>query len=242
MKKLKDTSLLRAQETQEIIQKNKRDNRSLDLYDDTFKEALPKGIEHFFKSDRKRKKWLDLGCGNGCALIELSVKKGLSHVIITGVDIRNNIEIATKKGFVPNLQYSQQNLDHNRDLLLPKNVDLITALMIDRYLEDPLPMIISAINSLSKGGTMLFTESAFHYVRDKKYGVQDNLSLHLKLELKKTGGDLQIVDAGNKDFHLGTYNSKVWIIKKGSKDINFDYELKDSMSLFGGGYSQEYLV
>lgn len=229
---------------QKEIQADKRTDRTLELYNNTFKDALPGGIVAFLKN-RKQATWVDLGCGDGLALED--VLAASKNIAIVGVDARGDVRMSEHVYYKRNVRtegvsFSRQNLDGNRNIDLPQDIDLVTCLMIDRYLADIMPMILTATNSLSEDGRFLMTVSAFHYVRDRKYQEQEMLRSYLRSELEKSGGSLEVVTAGNKDNHLGDVRAEVWVIKKGKEPLSFDWEMKDSGPVSGGGYWQEYWV
>lgn len=233
---------------QKEVQSDKRTDRTLALYDDTFQSALPEGIVAFLRDRDTPATWVDLGCGNGLALDEASRTKGCGANEIIGVDIRADaLPISQFPEFNPGargrgLFRSNQNLDGNANLVLPDNCDLITCLMVDRYLRDIMPMIIRSINSLSENGVFLMTSSCFHYVRDRKWKSQNMLQRYLKDMLEETGGSLRVVSAGNEDGHLGDFPTDVWVMRRGNENILVNYEMNDVCPISGGGYSQEYWV
>jgi len=233
---------------QKEVQKDKRTDRTLALYNDTFQNALPEGIISFLKQRDLPSTWVDLGCGNGLALQKVAQSEGCENTEIIGIDIRDDVQpISQYPEYNHNVRktglfHSLQNMDGNSNLTLPNNSDLITCLMVDRYLKDIMPMIIRSINSLSEDGIFLMTSSCWHYVRNRKWKSQNMLQWYLRDLLEETGGSLSVVNAGNKDGHLGDFPTDVWVIKRGRNDISVNYEINDVSPLLGGGYSQEYWV
>lgn len=235
---------IRGSERQTEIQRGKKTDRGLDLYDNAFDTAIPEGIVAYLRT-RNRPIWVDLGCGDGRALED--IVKLMPDLEAVGIDVRSDVAISRYPQFQQGtrrvgLSFSKQELDGNKNIVLPKNCDLITCLMLDRYLEDFLPVVISAINALSADGEFVMTISAAHYVRDRKYKEQESLKTYLMRLLQENGGSLTERTAGNKDGHLGDYHTDVWVIKKGSKPVEFDYQLKESGPISGGGYFQEYWI
>lgn len=231
-------------ERQIEIQRRKKTNRGIDLYDNAFDAAIPGGIVAYLKS-KNHPVWVDLGCGDGKALED--VGRLMPNLIAVGIDVRDDVVMSKYPQFKQGigqegLYFSKQELDANNNVVLPEECHLITCLMLDRYLEDILPVVISAINALSTDGEFVITISAAHYVRDRKYKKLEFLKDYLMRLLQGIGGSLVEHTAGNKDRHLGDYHTDVWVIKKGTKPVKFDFQFKESGPISDGGYYQEYWV